>query len=770
MKIVIGGQDYSAALDAVHPLQITRKLNEPSVCQLRLSLPSDGSIPVPTRLKSVGVTGDDGTVYFTGYVVATPMAEYAGLAFDGPRYRLAIEAVSDEVLLDLAQMAPSTGMSGLNAGPLMTALMAHAGSNAIATTALTLNTPVSHFVPQAGARFSESAGLVAAQARSSYRAVGGTLVLNTIPTAIHALNEDDGSLTLANLSLNAGTKRAMANEITVCGEHEPTAYVTEYFVGDGLATQFDVAAEPFFQPASKTNLIAELFNEPAINSAAWCAPAGSNYFALGVGGLLMSGGSGIDGQTVMTWIDPIEMGGTLLLEAEGLNLANASTGILGGFFTSAETGADCVAGFLATAQQGTGKVSLQPMVAGFASGTTYTLNAANQYTLRIRVHCAEMQRELATYFASGDSGAISNGGQSILGPAQLTFEVQEFVNGVAGMPVLLYDGEMANLPSPCTVVAASSLNLHGSLRGLHLTSLGSCWVVSTPPGGTARTRRLGTVAQAAECYVERSGRLVFYAGFVPAEGEQIAVSYRAVGRSVGCAVNAASQRAQAGTAAPVTTWIGTVTNPAARSSADCRNAATSLVQAAASASALWSGTYRGTNFDFETDVWPGDALAVNVPSCNLDAQVVVRSVNVSYGASAPDVVDYAIAFANDWADDLAIHTSTAVPADAWLPAQVAPTVLVNLNGLEVTALNGSVVTVSPGVTPPSGGGFEVRRRDYAFMVGEDPDLVLRGSQGTLALPRLSANDRFYVRMYDGSTPPNYSEFSAALFINSPLES
>jgi hypothetical protein len=770
MKILIGGLDYSAALDAAAPLKIVRKLNEPSVCQFALSLPSDGSLVAPTRFESLAVTGDDGTVYFTGYVVGTPIPEFAGLALDGPRYRFAIQAASDEVLLDQALMAPSKGLSGLNAGPLFSALVAHTGSNAITLGAHSVSTPVGHFVPEPGAPFSKSAGMVAAQARAAYRAVSGVLALAAIPSAIHTLNEGDGSLTLANLALNAGTKRAMANDVTVCGEHEPAAYVTEYFLGDGVTTQFNLSAEPFFKPAAKTNLITELFNEPCINGAVWSAPPGQNYFSLGANGLMMTGGSGIDGLTQMTWIDPIEMGGTLLLETEGLTLSNASTGILCGLFTGVQEISDCVAGFQATAQQGTGNVSLQPIVAGAASGTIFNLNAANQYTLRLRVHCPEMQRQLAAYFASGDNGTICNGGQVILSPAKLTFEIQEFVNGVAGMPVTLYDGAMAYTPSPCSVVAASSLNLRGSLRAVHLTSLGSCWVVSTPAGGTAVTRRLGTVAQSAECYVERTGKLVFYTGFAPGVGEQIAVSYRAMGRSVGRQVNAASQQALAGTAAPVASWIGAVTNPAPRSSSDCRNAAATLVQAAASLSALWSGTYRGTNYDFAMDVWPGDALALNATSCNLTAQVVVRSVNLTYRASAPDVMDYAIAFANDWADDLAIHTSTTVPADAWLPAPVAPTVVANLNNLAVMSLTDSVVTVRPGVTPPSGGGFEVRRRDYAFMPGEDPDLVLRGSQATLALPRLSANDRFYFRMYDGATPPNYSEFSAALFINLPLAS
>jgi hypothetical protein len=29
-------------------------------------------------------------------------------------------------------------------------------------------------------------------------------------------------------------------------------------------------------------------------------------------------------------------------------------------------------------------------------------------------------------------------------------------------------------------------------------------------------------------------------------------------------------------------------------------------------------------------------------------------------------------------------------------------------------------------------------------------------------------ERYYIRMYDGSTPPNYSRFSNAVFVNLPL--
>jgi hypothetical protein len=133
-------------------------------------------------------------------------------------------------------------------------------------------------------------------------------------------------------------------------------------------------------------------------------------------------------------------------------------------------------------------------------------------------------------------------------------------------------------------------------------------------------------------------------------------------------------------------------------------------------------------------------------------------------------VEYAINFANDWASDLAINTSTMVPADTWLPAPIAPIYLANLNALTVTALSGSTITVNANVTPPTGGGFEIRRRDFVFMAGEDPDLVMRSALPNMTFSRETAADRFYIRMFDGSTPPNYSEFSTALFINLPLGS
>ena len=63
--------------------------------------------------------------------------------------------------------------------------------------------------------------------------------------------------------------------------------------------------------------------------------------------------------------------------------------------------------------------------------------------------------------------------------------------------------------------------------------------------------------------LERTGKLVFYTGYAPAAGEQIAVNYRTIGRAVGRAVNTASQQALAQAGSPsVAAWIGSVTSPA----------------------------------------------------------------------------------------------------------------------------------------------------------------------------------------------------------------
>ena len=69
---------------------------------------------------------------------------------------------------------------------------------------------------------------------------------------------------------------------------------------------------------------------------------------------------------------------------------------------------------------------------------------------------------------------------------------------------------------------------------------------------------------------------------------------------------------------------------------------------------------------------------------------------------------------------------------------------------------------------PAGGGFEVRRSDANFGSGSTSDLVLNSPVRNFSIPRLLFSERFFVRVYDDSTPPNYSAVSSEVLTSLPL--
>jgi hypothetical protein len=198
-------------------------------------------------------------------------------------------------------------------------------------------------------------------------------------------------------------------------------------------------------------------------------------------------------------------------------------------------------------------------------------------------------------------------------------------------------------------------------------------------------------------------------------------------------------------------------------------ASSALLDLATSRGAAWKGKYTAWNMEEQADVWPGDVLAVSSTSAGLNANLVVRTVQIELMCTWPGLAKYVVEFANDWADALAIRTSKTVPADVWLPQQPETTPpLANLAAMSVGAVTGTAIQVSANATPPANGGFEVRRRDWAFGPGTNSDLVLRSPVANFSIPREAATEQYFVRMYDGSTPPNYSRFSSAIFVNVPL--
>ena len=761
-----GAVDYSQAIVSREKFIVERQLNEPSLCSFTVA-PSGANLATPVRHGRVIVSDDNAVVLFTGYVGTEPALSLVGEGDAGAALQAQVSAVSDDLLLDLQQLPLSQPGVLASANQLLQGLNARLGVNGISFALGESNGTVGEFVPDAAQSWSKNAGALASMARSAYRVVNGAVTMMPVGSVVHSLSEADGTLLVSNLQ--ASMVKVLANDITVCGPSEPGAYVTEFFQGDGTTTLFDLTEEPYFPPASKTKPLTDLFQEPTINAQIWQLNDSGSHLSLTASGLTCSGGDGIDGDTTLSTVNQLEIGGSLVLEAGGVQFGSSTQGVINGLYYGVINATNCLAGFQVTQPRGSTVIS--PLVNGVVSGSSFSPVAGHLYTLRLRISCNEMQRVLQSYNSIDDTGTRTYGGIYLSAGGNVVLEVQDTTGGVASSLVILYSGSVANAPAAMTVAPINSANLQCSIASFEISQQGPVWVMSTPPGGGPVVRRMGTTAQGADCKVERTGKLRFYSTSVPAAGELVAISYRTSHGAVARLANTQSitQESINGQLPGTAAWIGTVTSPAARSSMDCENAASALLDLATSRAAAWKGKYTAWNMQEQNDVWPGDVLAAAATSTGLNANLVVRTVEIELSCTVPGLAKYVITFANDWADALAIKTSSKVPADVWLPQQPETTPpLANLASLSVTGVSGSAIQVSANATPPVNGGFEVRRRDWAFGSGTNSDLVLRSPVANFTIPREAVMEQYYIRVYDGSTPPNYSRFSSAVFVNVAL--
>ena len=284
----------------------------------------------------------------------------------------------------------------------------------------------------------------------------------------------------------------------------------------------------------------------------------------------------------------------------------------------------------------------------------------------------------------------------------------------------------------------------------------------TATGSAAASQRLGASAQTSQAKLSSSGRLTFYPGYVPATGTLVRTSYRIGGRAV------ARMAAASGIESSL---IVTAEHPMTRSSQDCENAAMAILSASSWVNGAWQGSYKCWNPHLTADVWPGDVLDMEVPSAGISTELVVRSVQIQATSCAPEMLNYTMEFANEWAAPLSLTLAEGAPANVWLPpvASAAPTALASLRDLAVTNVSTTQIQVQASMTPPSGGGFEVRRSDWKFGAGDGADLVLRSPVANFTIVREAPVERYYIRMYDGATPPNYSRFSSAVFVNAAMQ-
>jgi hypothetical protein len=291
------------------------------------------------------------------------------------------------------------------------------------------------------------------------------------------------------------------------------------------------------------------------------------------------------------------------------------------------------------------------------------------------------------------------------------------------------------------------------------------------------TQLVGALSDGAECEITSDPSLDFYPQYIPVLNQLIVASYRGSGRAVAQVQNAASVASlQNGADDGTRGTARVVKTPGARTDVDCENAALAILDDGTGVA--WSGTYK-TWSDFlpgtAEDIFPGDAIVVTVPSRGASFTAIVRTVEIQVADPADDRGFYTIGFANDLASPLAIEYSASaitISLQDMPPlletTQVGAYYQIDLTEAEITAVTSTTVSVDAGMVLPSGCGVEVRENDYGWGQANDRNLLGRFNTETFTLERLAETQDYFLRLYDSSSPPKYSRYSAALHVDYPL--
>lgn len=511
-------------------------------------------------------------------------------------------------------------------------------------------------------------------------------------------------------------------------------------------------------------------------------PLGRLFYWLGLGiatCLWLPAAPAQGGPTTTTVTQQLELGGAIELQHGDVSFNAASQGVIGGLYSGGVSAATCVAGFQVT-PNGTGS-NIQALINGSATGPIVATIAGHRYVLTTYLYSMEVYRSEETFHSSTHPAGNGWGGAPVPADVRFVLALQDIdpTNQATMLTpaAVLFDGVVENAPGFCTYALVNAANMQCSIAYTYAAHISLAEVRTALPNASYVTQVVGAVSSGAECEISSSTTLDFFPQYVPPVNTAIVVSYRGYGRAAAEVVNSASVASLAnGADNGVRGFARTMKNPGARTQADCENAALAILDD--SGATAWTGTYK-TWSDFlpggAEDIFPGDAVNVNAPSRGAQFSAIVRKVTIDVADPADDRGMYTIEFANDLAQPLAYEdatSATTIPLQG-LPLRLATTqignyYLSNLIDAQITEVSSTTVSIDAGIVPANGGGIEIRLHDFGWGVANDRNLLGRFSTQTFTLPRLARTQNYFLRLYDGSSPPRYSRYSTALYVDQPL--
>ncbi len=411
-----GAADYTSALDGTVAFRVHRNINRPSTFQCSL-LASSPELVVPATGARVILAKANANIVFTGYVTQAPQSEYLGFGEQGAVYRYDLIAESDEVLLDQKALPNRAPFVGRSAGSALRRLAEDLLPGYFDTSAVQDVDTLAVYQVNPQKKFSYHAAEIALAARASYRATNGALSLTPVGAATYPLNENDA--TFSPIGLKLVCPNMLVNDVTILGLDEPQDYVRDYFVGDGLSSRFYLSQQPFQE--SRTALIDERYAGPALDAATWAVNDPAAAVSVAAQTLQVNGGTGKDGQTTVSFVERIELGGALELQHGDVSFAGPSTGVLGGLYAGTVSGAGCLAGFQFS-PSGSGS-TIQALINGAVMGPVVATTSGHRYVLTTYLYSMDVYRSGETYHSSLHPAGSGWGGAAVAADVRFVLEV-----------------------------------------------------------------------------------------------------------------------------------------------------------------------------------------------------------------------------------------------------------------------------------------------------------------------------------------------------------
>ncbi len=772
------------------PALLRDRVNMPSLFDFSLA-PANAQFIPPRRSAYVRVTGLADAMppggprvpgpIFTGYITNDPVIEFLGTRSGGPVYGYRYQATSEEYLLNIKRLGVVPPFLNQTAGQILRLLTEQLQPGRFDTARIASGAMIPFYAAAPATTWSDIARDLAERSGFAYRVLDGKIYFEAVSTQAAGVVIDERDRRFRPESLEVSPLgNPIQNDVTILGGIEPQAFVAEYFAGDGFTSRFTLAAPVY--GAESSLLLADDFTGLSMDTNRWQELDPASHIQLFQGRLNITGGTGVYGETALLAQQAIELAGELELLHGEVEFTAASTGILGGLYsTAALVPPNCLLGFDVSAISGTSRI--RPLISGTLQQAEVLAQVNHHYILVTRLSADRAHRSDQTFSSLSTSFGGASSPSSI--KVMLLVRDMDLADPAHPLDTVLHESTLTTLPAFAFYAPVNSADLHVVANFLQVTQPTQASLVTQALGGSPRVRSLGFGVAGQDATItadpyQNQWALEFYEDTIPARGEKITLRYRAAGRARARVRDAASIVAEAALAGDdgVRAAVLGEFNPMPRTSAEAELAAQAYL--ADHTTPRYEGRY-STWGEF-ADSYPrsGCILDVRNDSRYPAFTALVRSVSSEMRDLQTERIQHTLEFGQPSRfEDLLRHFAPpqnilapreALPLAPLDSAQIGSAFLGDLPGLTLAATSPTYFSVDMGAAPPADGRYEVRRSDQGWSAASAPgttqNLLGTFTAQSLLLPRTTRNHFFYVRPVDAAGAT--TRYSSVLAVHYPL--